>query len=244
MGSYKMLSQEYEALNPKDEIFKQRGFFEKLLKAHDIHHCLDCACGTGWHLFMLADLGVTCYGSDLSPSMLTIAQQNLKGLDITLKQGDFRKLSSYWDQKFDMIICMSNSFNHMLKEPDVIIALRSMYDQLNPKGILVIDNGISDRLINSQPKFIPARISQTHAFYFVLEYPCEKQIIFNILGVKKTPDGFAHSFNTLTYNALSQFQLRACFDKTPFQHIDYMGSFQFETYNPNSSPRLIAIAQK
>ncbi len=243
MSNYKILVKDYDALNPVENIYKQKGFFKKLINKYRSESCLDCSCGTGWHLSMLNGLGLMCYGSDLSPEMLTIAKKNLKSKKIKLKLADFRKLSKAWEQKFDMIICMTTSFPHMLTDRDAITALKSMYNQLNRKGLLVIDNGISDSMLNSKPKFISGRIYKNQAFYFFLEYPNQKQIIFNILQIKKTEKGFRHTYEIIPYNAMRKLVLQKYFARTKFRKINYFGDFNFSKYS-RASRRLIVAAEK
>jgi glycine/sarcosine N-methyltransferase len=98
MDEYKILSEDYDFLNPKEEIFKQEGFFKKLLEKYHVRTCLDCACGTGWHLFMLDNMAIRCFGSDLSPEMLDRAKQNLAGENIPLKRDDESHLSHSWSR--------------------------------------------------------------------------------------------------------------------------------------------------
>lgn len=64
MCEYNLLTKDYDALNPKEEIYKQKYFFTKVIDQYSVRSCLDCACGTGWHLFMLDKLGLECYGSE------------------------------------------------------------------------------------------------------------------------------------------------------------------------------------
>lgn len=52
MDHYTHLSIHYDLLQPKEEIFQQEYFFKKLMEKYSIKTCLDCACGTGWHLFI------------------------------------------------------------------------------------------------------------------------------------------------------------------------------------------------
>jgi glycine/sarcosine N-methyltransferase len=120
-------------LNPKEEIFKQEGFFRHLIEQYQVKTCLDCACGTGWHLFMLDNMGIECFGSDLSQEMLDKAVQNLAGKTAPLKKEDFRQLPNSWHQKFDMVICMTTSFPHMQTDADAIQALNAMYELLNER---------------------------------------------------------------------------------------------------------------
>jgi ubiquinone/menaquinone biosynthesis C-methylase UbiE len=244
MNHYKRLAKDYDYLNPKEEIFKQRSFFKKLIKEYSVNICLDCACGTGWHLFMLDHLGVECYGSDLSPEMLALAKKNLRRKNIPLKIGDFRKLSKTWEEQFEMVICMTTSLPHMLTDKDAMTALNSMYEQLSDRGILVISNGITDSLLRSKPKLIPARILKHRAFYFFLEYPNSERVIFNILQVKKTKKSSGHTYPVIYYNAMRKFVLKKYFAGTKFKKVQYFGDYKFTPYSVKKSGRLIVIAQK
>lgn len=244
MNEYRKLARDYDFLHPKEEIFKQKRFFQKLIQEHSVKTCLDCACGTGWHLLMLNDLGLKCFGSDLSPEMLALAKKNLRGKKIPLKRQDFRKLTNSWKEKFDMVICMTTSFPHMLTDKDAVAALNSMYERLNDQGILVINNGITDALLNGKPKCILGRISGNQAFYFFLEYPNSKRVIVNILQVKKTKDSFEHAFFVVPYNAMRKSALEKYFAKTKFKKVQYFGDDRFRKYSEKDSGRLIVVAQK
>lgn len=121
-NAYKTLAPYYDYLHPEEKIFEQKPFFKKLIKKYGVKTCLDCACGTGWHLYMLNSLGIDCRGSDISPDMLSFARKNLKGKNITTKKADFRRLDVAWNKQFDMLICMTTSLPHLLKTKDTIRA--------------------------------------------------------------------------------------------------------------------------
>jgi ubiquinone/menaquinone biosynthesis C-methylase UbiE len=193
---------------------------------------------------MLDHLGVKCYGSDLSPEMLALAKKNLRGKSISLRVGDFRDLSKTWKEKFDMVICMTTSFPHMLTDKDAVTALNSMYQRMNGGGILVISNGITDPLLDSKPKLIPASMLKNQAFYFFLEYPNPRRVIFNILQVKKTKNSFRYVYYPIRYNAMRKSVLEKYFAKTKFKKVRYFGDYKFTPYSVRKSGRLIAIAQK
>ena len=244
MDEYKILADIYDILNPKEEIFRQRPFFEKLAKDYSVLRALDCACGTGWHLAMFHDMGLTSFGSDISPDMLTMAKKHLEGKYILLKQEDFRTLENSWQDTFDMVACLTTSLPHMLTDEDVTRALTSMYNRLNDGGILVITNGISDRMLDHKPKFIPAREDAHEAFYFVAEYPSEREFVFNILYVKKGETSMEHKFTSVTYNAMRKSTLARCFSQTGFKDIKYYGDYDFQEYSKDTSNLLIVVAQK
>jgi len=244
MDIYQNLAPDYDLLQPKEEIFRQKPFFQKLIKDHDLHSCLDCACGTGWHLYLLHQLGLHCAGSDQSAAMLQQARHNLQDLSIPLKNADFRKLSESWSQQFDLLICMTTSFLHNRSLAQAIQTLRSMHICLKKAGILVIDNGVADTFFKARPKFLPGRIGTEQAFYFFLEYPDPRTAIFNILKVKKTATGFEHDFQTMSYLTMGQKEVEQCFAQVNFSSVRYYGQFDFSPYEPASSPRLIVIARK
>lgn len=244
MEEYKIIADVYDILNPKEEIFDQKPFFEELVKKYGVLKVLDSACGTGWHLSMFHDMGLTSFGSDLSPEMLALAKINLEGKYIPLKKEDFRTLGNSWGDGFDMITCLTTSLPHMLTDEDVVAALTSMYDRLNEGGILVISNGITDALLNNKPKFIPARINENDAFYFICDYEGEKTLTFNILYVKKGVESMEHVFTSTTYNAMRKSVLERALAKTSFKNISYYGDFDMSPYDPGASTKLIVVAEK
>lgn len=241
---YSVLAEIYDILNPKEEIFAQKDFFESLIKKHSILKVLDSACGTGWHLSMFHDVGLEAFGSDLSPHMLTVAKRNLEGKYIPLKVQDFRSLGESWGDTFDMVTCLTTSLPHMLTDGDVVSALMSMYERVSDGGILVISNGITDSLLDSKPKFIPARVNENDAFYFICEYEGQKTLTFNILYVKKGDERIEHIFTSTIYNAMRKSTLERCLAKTPFKNIEYFGDYDYSPYLPTSSSKLIVVAQK
>ncbi len=244
MDEYKILSDVYDILNPKEEVLAQKSFFETLVKKYSVLKVLDCACGTGWHLSMFHEMGLTCFGSDLSPEMLKLAKTNLEGKYIPLKQEDFRTLGNSWGDTYDMVLCLTTSLPHMLTDEDVVKALSSMYERVSDGGILVITNGITDSLLDTKPRFIPAREIENEAFYFVVEYPNDTQFTFHIIYVHKTDEGFEHLYTPLTYNAMRKSVLERCFAKTSFSSVEYFGDYELNPYQITTSTHLIAVAHK
>jgi len=244
MDEYKILADVYDILNPKEDILAQKSFFESLIKKNSVLKALDCACGTGLHLSMFHDMGLTCFGSDLSAEMLTVAKKNLEGKYIPLKQEDFRELGRSWGDTYDMVVCLTTSLPHMLTDEDVVKALSSMYERVHDGGVLVITNGITDSLLDNKPRFIPARELNNEAFYFVVEYPNETQFTFHIIYVHKTDGGFEHLYAPITYNAMRKSVLERCFAKTLFKTVEYFGDYEFNAYEYATSTNLIVVAHK
>ncbi len=244
MNDYKQLAYEYEVLNSREDIYKQKDFFKRIIEKYNIKSSLDCACGLGWHLEMLDELGVKCYGSDISSDMISLCKENLMSKNIVVKVEDYKKLNSSWDIKFDMIICVTSAINHMLEDKDIIEALKSMNNRLSDNGILVIASGVSDALIINKPKLIPAKLYSDKAVYFFLEYLDDK-VIFNIFNIRKTEASFEHSLNSMTLSLISKKRLEYCSLLAGFKIIELFGDFEFNEYiEADMSKRLIMLLKK
>lgn len=245
MDAYSTMAKEYDAyFDTKRAVLRHKPLLRTLIKKHNIASCLDCACGTGWHLAMLHDMDLQCAGSDLSIPMLNVARKNLSGKGILLKHADYRHLSRAWEERFDMVICVTTSFAHMMTDEDAIQALRSMHDRLNDGGILVISNGIADITYKTKPRFIPGVIQRNRAMYFFLEYPNPKQIIFNVIRIKKTRTGFDHALERVEYNAMRKKDFERYFAAVPFRKIEYFGGHDFSPFSKKNSGRIVVVAQK
>ncbi len=113
-------------------------FILKFIKKED--SILDLACGYGRITFRLKTLGYDVSGIDLSENLIKDAKEKAKelNLEINFEEGDMRNLP-YSSEKFDKIICLWSSFNHLLDEEDQIKAINEIYRVLKNKGIAIID---------------------------------------------------------------------------------------------------------
>ncbi len=130
---------------------KRRAFFSSFFKRYGVRSVLDCSCGTGNDLLVFHSMGYHVVGSDLSDSMLKVSSRLIKekNVEISLKKADFQKLKAAHNETFDAVVCLSNSINEIAV--DAVAALESMKEVLNPKGIIVIDQGQTDFHEGSSP---------------------------------------------------------------------------------------------
>ena len=147
-------------------------FFRQLFARQEVQRVLDCACGTGRHLYLFQSFGCQVIGSDLSPSMLAQARKNLAahGLDIPLHQVDYRDLPRHFEQPLDAVVCLSSSILHMPDDQQVLRAFRSMRRVRRPGGILVLTQGITDRQWQEKPRFILAVNTSDFSRLFAIDY--------------------------------------------------------------------------
>ena len=109
---------------------------------------LDMGCGTGRGLLLLAHMGFSVVGVDLSIGLLRIARQKALGSNavdsVDLIKGDAENLCLI-DEEFDMVTFWG-VLHHL---PDKKKAVQESYESLKPGGILVIHepNRSSSRMI-------------------------------------------------------------------------------------------------
>lgn len=73
--NYRNIAEYYDYMHKENP--KRKKFFNKIFKENNVKTVLDCACGTGNDLIMFYSLGYEVTGSDLSDSMLSIAEQKI-----------------------------------------------------------------------------------------------------------------------------------------------------------------------
>lgn len=103
---------------------------------------LELACGTGSYLFHLSKYFEVTAGLDISSLMLSIARNKLPGTPLYLV--DMTEFS--FDRKFDVIICMSDSINHLLDLDDWKKVFSSAAAHLNEEGLFIFDINTEYRL--------------------------------------------------------------------------------------------------
>lgn len=222
-------------------------FFQRLFEQHGVKTVLDCACGTGSDLCLFRRLGCAVRGSDISPAMLQQARRNLAaaGLDIPLRQADYRELPQQYDLLFDAVMCLSSSIDHMPDETEAVRAFASMRDVLREGGLLVLTQGTTDRQWAEKPRFILAADEPGYTRLFVLDYLENGGSRYNILDVLRDGEKPRLAVWSATY---ARMYLRDDQEKllraAGFSRIDFYGSYAFEPYDKTTSNHLITVAVK
>jgi 2-polyprenyl-3-methyl-5-hydroxy-6-metoxy-1,4-benzoquinol methylase len=115
---------------------KQVKFFKRIW-GNKVKKILDTGCGTGRLSIPLAKAGYQVLGIDITPAMLEVAMSKYKAKNLKYKIADMRKFVSR--EKFDAVICGSNSIVHLLTKTDVLKYLGSCRKNLRKGGFLIFD---------------------------------------------------------------------------------------------------------
>ena len=219
----------------------EKKFLENLFKKYNVNTILDCACGTGQHLYMLSKMGFTVTGSDYSEAMLEVANINLRKINIKIPlfQCDFRYLEHKHMNKFDAIICLTTAFPHLHTDEDLLTALRSMKNRLNQNGVLIITQGTTHyNLTLPSIQIIVNRNDFSRVFVIKNE---EQFQTINIIDLFHSDQRTENNQYDIVYRILLDDDYRNLLSKTGFKNIKIYGDYNMNEYTEKSR-RLIAVA--
>jgi SAM-dependent methyltransferase len=223
----------------------QVAFFDTIFKKHSVNRVLDCSCGTGEHLKMLSSLGLSLFGSDISPAMLAVAKEKMErlGLKIPLVKADFRSLPEHFPEPFDAILCLSTSLPHVETEEEMIRAIKSMHASLTDGGMLILTQGSSDRMMTEKPRFIPVVNNRDLSRAFVIDYH-GRGMTFHVLDFIHTDQQteFVSWSASYPYMPLEE-DYRRMLAAGGFQKVHTYGGYDFSPYG-ETSEFLIIVGEK
>jgi len=223
----------------------RRAFFKQLFIRHNVKEVLDCACGTGHDLIMFNELGVKVSGSDLSESMLKLSRKKLaqEKIEISLQKLDYRYLPSHWSERFDAVVCLTNSINEPLRDAETLMALKSMRSVLRSGGILVFDQGQTDASMQKPPRFAPVINNPDFTRFFVMEYEGNIQTV-HIFDFIHTQETCNYQHDSVQIRIRLQDSWEKILSEAGFTESEFIGDWNSTPYNKDSSSRLIVISKK
>ena len=99
---------------------------------------LDAGCGSGINAALLAEGGATVHGFDVTPEMVSLAQERCRSLPVEIRAGDLtRPLDWLSDQAFDLVLC-SLALDYIA---DLAPTFREFRRVTKPSGALVFSMG-------------------------------------------------------------------------------------------------------
>ena len=226
-----------------EDLSRETAFFRRLFSENRVSRILDCACGTGNELLTFKELGWEVVGSDISESMLTHARRKVEDadLDIPLHKLDYRRLPDEFAGSFDAVVCWSASILHVDDDEDALRAFRSMRSVLAEGGILVLDQGITDR--RDDRRFAINRSSSEATRLYVIDHTGERKATYHVLDVLHREPPELKVWSSDVHILLRDDQERLL-DAAGFSQVSFYGGYGFEPYDKKTSRRLIAVARR
>lgn len=237
-----------EIRNTEEEVAFLDWAFQTLSKIN-VQRALDVACGTGRHAIPLTKIGYDVIGFDLSDSMLACFKQQAKNTGLTLKavKGDMRYLPFF--ESVDAIYCMFSSLNHLLKNEELLLSLRTFHNALRKGGIAILDliNPLkffrigfqSTEVQTHQRDGVTVKRTLKHSIDEINAIWHQDEFVTIDDGEHSASHHELHSVRMLTYPEVSHLLKEAGFAESKC-----FGSFTQRKEAKESAARLIVVATK
>lgn len=151
-----LYADQYDALYTDKNYVAECDLIEAACRRNDVRpkSILDIGCGTGTHVIEFARRGYDCTGVDLSPAMLTIA--NNKAADLVnvdhhpqWLNADAREFEA--GRSFDVAVMMFAVISYLTRNEDVIQALKNIRRHLNVGGLFICDFWYGPAVLSVKP---------------------------------------------------------------------------------------------
>ena len=114
---------------------------------------LDIGCGTGSHGLHFAQRDYDVTGVDLSPKMISLANQKKaqKGIKhISFEQGDILSLRLH--REFDVVVSLFHVMNYLTKTSDMAAGFANAVNYVRPGGLFIFDSWYGPAVLSDLPK--------------------------------------------------------------------------------------------
>ncbi len=227
----------YDLLYSKRNDSEAAFFIDNLLTNIDIapnSSILDLACGKGRHSVYLHKKGFRVTGVDLSKRSIDFARQfETAGLEFGIQ--DMR--IPLKNKQFDLIVNLFTSFGYFDDLADNVQVLKSVKSMLLPEGTFVMDYLNGEKLIQT----IVAEEAKTFPeAHFKIKRKVENGFVIKSIELQ-TPD-FKQDFLEKV-RLFSLQELANMFEQASLKIVKIFGDYSLNTYEPNTSDRIILIAK-
>jgi SAM-dependent methyltransferase len=136
--AYAVLAPAYDLLTARYDYPAWLSAIERLARRYGLagRRVLDVGCGTGKSFMPLLERGFEVTACDISPEMVAEARRKADGR-ADVRVADMRRLPVLGE--FDLIICLNDGLNHLLRIDEVEETLNAFQRNLAPAGLLVFD---------------------------------------------------------------------------------------------------------
>lgn len=205
-------------------------------------HILDAPCGTGRHALVLAKLGMSVTGIDISEACIKLARANCRGRqNIFIKTGDMKHLR-WAEGKFDVVLNMFSSFGYFKSDLENKKVLKGFYNSIRPGGRVVIQTINRDWLLKI---FDPARWGETPQYSWQegTRYdPKTKYVEAQRIFVNKKTHRAEISYNRMRVYSISE--MKSLMKEVGFSGIKVYGDIKGGQVNKFQSTHPIYVGTK
>ncbi len=194
---------------------------------------LDLACGSLTFAIIMKSEGYDISGLDLSDTMLEVGKQKAKMNHLLIPLYHMDMTNFKIDEKFDIITCYFDSFNHLPTKEMVLDSLQCCYDHLADGGLLLLDVFSKKAYLESPKNISKETISCNYRWKIDLEDP---NILHHHLDIKSDDDEISEDYYEYYY------PLELFTENPLFQVVNISGDF--ENYYDKDALRVLLALKK
>ncbi len=252
---YTSITENYDNIFPLNDIKKNFLATELEYQSYKANNILDLGCSTGQTDIFLAEKLYNCSvtGIDLDKEMIQYAKDKiLDNSELKTKINfliqDMRTVDSLFRvRSFNSIICLGNSFVHLLEEEERKSLLRQVFTLLKPGGKFIMQIINYENILANNIKSLPLIDNEKVKFTRNYKYLKTKNIIefstdLEVKAVKESENiTNLIELYPLRFSEVSELFSNSGFDE---ENVKYYGNYSREDFQENSSYNLIVVAQK
>jgi SAM-dependent methyltransferase len=248
---YDELGEGYEQMiNWKARLTREGGFFQTLFNERNVHSVLDIACGTGHHAVEFARWGLRSAGCDISAGMLRLAERNAAeaGVEVDFFEAGFTDVDrKAGGRRFDAIVCIGNSFPHLLSQRDLDCAMRSIKRVLSPGGVFVSQIRNYARILRDNLRFMPPTSAEyggrEYVFLRMLDLHGPHSIDFNVIRMVRESGNWTYTVQTTRLRPITKEHMNNALERAGFKKIRHYSDYARTRFGINKALDLITVAE-
>lgn len=242
---YDSLAGDYDLMTEFPKRFtRERPHFQALIERFHFRKALDAGAGTGFHSFLLAQLGVQMTAVDISPKMIVALQSHAReyGLEVQALVGGFAELPKIVGGTFDAVLSLGNSLAHASSREELVSWLHAFAEVLILDGVLILQNLNYDRILAERNQIQSTKDVGTKSFTRFYDYQGDR-VIFNIRTTERSEKGIVERIRTVPLLALKKSDLVAALKKAGFSDIRTFGGIALDPFDAETSKDLVITAR-
>ena len=230
MDAYHALAASYDRLTNDVDYEATVEFYMQILKREGLRPrtVLDLACGTGSVTKILAEMGFSVTGVDMSEEMLTEAFMKVQDLPNPPRFICQKLQELYVPRGVDLAVCALDSLDYITNPDDCAEAIRRTYKALNPGGIFIFDVNTPEKLRAMDDQIF---LDEDDDVYCVWrgEFDEDTNICTYAMDLfQRSGDVWQRSYEEHCEYAYSQQQLMTYLKAAGFTRIEVYGDRKFE----------------
>jgi ubiquinone/menaquinone biosynthesis C-methylase UbiE len=240
---YDELASDYDdMISFKKAVEKKKNLLKNFV-TDEMKSAADIGCGSGVDSISLSSLGLKVTAFDPSTEMLKIAKANSERMNVKIEFHNYsaENIPNEFDEKFDLVISLGNTFANIPKER-FLKSLKRCYDILKPNGQLLIQVLNYEKIVAYKQRIVS--ITEGADKYFIRFYDfLDEHIIFNILTFNKTEPAQNKLISSKIYPH-SRENFESGLERAGFNSVQFYSDFQLAPYNKEQAKDLLVVASK